>query len=79
MRHNTKIMVKAAILSLEQTDAAGLFTIIFNGESQSEFVKFVNKFRMMQSERMNFVSFLIKLTPCSREVLKNEGFALKEK
>lgn len=45
MRHNTKIMVKAAILSLEQTDAAGLFTIIFNGESQSEFVKFVNKFK----------------------------------
>lgn len=38
-------MVKAAILSLEQTDAAGLFTIIFNGESQSEFVKFVNKFK----------------------------------
>lgn len=38
-------MVKATILSLEQTDVAGLFTIIFEGESQSEFVKFVNKFK----------------------------------
>lgn len=45
MRHKTTIMVKATILSLEQTDAAGLFTIIFEGESQSEFVKFVNKFK----------------------------------
>ena len=45
MRHKTTIMVKATILSLEQTDAAGLFTIIFDGESQSEFVKFVNKFK----------------------------------
>lgn len=38
-------MTKATILSLEQTDVAGLFTIIFEGESQSEFVKFVNKFK----------------------------------
>ena len=38
-------MVKATILSLEQTDAAGLFTIVFEGESQSEFVKFVTKFK----------------------------------
>lgn len=33
------------MLSLEQTDAAGLFTIIFENENQSEFVKFVNKFK----------------------------------
>ena len=38
-------MTKATILSLEQTDVAGLFTIIFEGENQSGFVKFVNKFK----------------------------------
>ncbi len=38
-------MTKASLLSLEQTDAAGLFTIIFENENHSEFVKFVNKFK----------------------------------
>ena len=38
-------MTKATILSLEQTDVAGLFTIIFEGESESEFVKFVSKLK----------------------------------
>lgn len=38
-------MAKAKILNLEQTDDTGLFTIIFNGESLSEFDKFVEKFR----------------------------------
>ena len=38
-------MTKATILSLEQTDAAGLFTIIFENENLSEFVKFVNRFK----------------------------------
>ena len=38
-------MTKAIILSLEQTEAAGLFTIIFEGETHSEFVKFVKKFK----------------------------------
>ena len=38
-------MAKAKILNLEQTDNTGLFTIIFNGESQTEFDKFVEKFR----------------------------------
>ena len=38
-------MTKATLLSLEQTDAAGLFTIIFEDENLSEFVKFVNKFK----------------------------------
>jgi len=38
-------MSKAKILNLEQTEKAGLFTIIFNGEKQSEFEKFVEKFR----------------------------------
>ena len=40
-----KFMTKATILSLEQTEVAGLFTIIFEGETQSEFVKFVKKFK----------------------------------
>ena len=31
-------MTKATILSLEQTEVVGLFTIIFEGETQSEFV-----------------------------------------
>ena len=38
-------MTKATIQSVEQTENAGLFTIIFEDESQSEFVKFVNKFK----------------------------------
>ena len=38
-------MTQAKILSVEQTEAAGLFTIIFEGESQSEFVDFINKFK----------------------------------
>ncbi len=38
-------MAKATILNLEQTESTGLFTIIFNGENQSEFDKFVQKFR----------------------------------
>ena len=38
-------MTQAKILSVEQTEAAGLFTIIFEGENQSEFVDFINKFK----------------------------------
>ena len=37
-------MVKATILSVEQTEKAGLFTIIFEGEGVSEFDNFYNKF-----------------------------------
>lgn len=37
--------MKARILSLEQTEAAGLFTIIFEDQNQSEFVKFIAKFK----------------------------------
>ena len=43
--HKKTIMTKATILSLEQTEVAGLFTLIFEGEMQSEFVKFVKKFK----------------------------------
>ena len=38
-------MAKATIQSLQQTGNAGLFTIIFEGENQSEFAKFISKFR----------------------------------
>lgn len=37
-------MAKATILSVEQTEKAGLFTIIFEGEGMSEFDNFYNKF-----------------------------------
>ncbi len=38
-------MTRAKILSVEQTEAVGLFTIIFEGENQSEFADFINKFK----------------------------------
>ena len=37
-------MAKATILSVEQTEKAGLFTIIFEGEAVSEFDSFYSKF-----------------------------------
>ena len=37
-------MTKATILSVEQTEKAGLFTIIFEGEGMSEFDSFYAKF-----------------------------------
>ena len=37
-------MAKATILSVDQTEKAGLFTIIFEGEAVSEFESFYNKF-----------------------------------
>lgn len=37
-------MAKATILSVEQTEKAGLFTIIFEGEAMSEFDNFYSKF-----------------------------------
>ena len=37
-------MTKATILSVEQTEKAGLFTIIFEGEGMSEFDNFYTKF-----------------------------------
>ena len=36
-------MVKAKILSVDQTETAGLFTICFEGESYTEFEKFILK------------------------------------
>ena len=37
-------MAKATILSVDQTEKAGLFTIIFEGEGMSEFDSFYDKF-----------------------------------
>ena len=45
-------MTKAKILSVEQTEKAGLFTIIFEGEDGSEFDKFYAKF-INDAERSN--------------------------
>lgn len=38
-------MTRAKILSVEQTEAVGLFTIIFEGKNQSDFADFINKFK----------------------------------
>ena len=38
-------MTKATIQSVRQTETAGLFTIVFEGEYLSEFAKFVDKFK----------------------------------
>lgn len=45
-------MSKATILSVEQTEKAGLFTIIFEGEAMSEFDNFYSKF-INDAERSN--------------------------
>jgi hypothetical protein len=45
-------MAKATILSVEQTEKAGLFTIIFEGEAMSEFDNFYTKF-INDAERSN--------------------------
>lgn len=51
-------MTKAKILSLEQTEKTGLFTIIFEGEDDSEYVKFVEKFKD-DAQRQNDLSFIL--------------------
>ena len=51
-------MAKAKILSLEQTETAGLFTIIFEGESDSEYVKFVEKFKS-NAQRQGDLTFIL--------------------
>ena len=45
-------MAKATILSVNQTEKAGLFTIIFEGEAMSEFDNFYSKF-INDAERSN--------------------------
>ena len=72
-------MTKATILSLEQTDAAGLFTIIFKNENQSEFVKFVNRFKDDAVRKTNLESFSTKSKQYYKKVLKNVVSDPKEK
>ena len=51
-------MTKAKILSIDQTDKAGLFTIIFEGEGMSEFDNFITKF-MNDAERSNDLGLIL--------------------
>ncbi|MBR1410406.1 MAG: hypothetical protein IJ580_04830 [Prevotella sp.] len=51
-------MTKAKILSVDQTEKAGLFTIIFEGEGISEFDNFITKF-MNDAERSNDLSQIL--------------------
>lgn len=50
-------MTKAKILTLDQTEVAGIFTIIFESESLSEFDKFVEKFKgdAYRAEELRFI------------------------
>ena len=63
-------MAKAKILSLEQTEQAGLFTIIFEGESDSEFVKFVEKFKN-DAERKSELTFILNQI---ENMMRRDGF-----
>jgi hypothetical protein len=54
-------MTKATILSVEQTEKAGLFTIIFEGEGMSEFDNFYTKFINDAEAAATFSEFLIRL------------------
>lgn len=63
-------MAKAKILSLEQTENAGLFTIIFEGESDSEFVKFVEKFKK-DAKRNSDLTFILNQIG---NMMRRDGF-----
>ena len=63
-------MAKATIQSLQQTENAGLFTIVFEGESLSEFAKFISKFRS-DAKRQNDLRIILNQIDL---MLKN-GFA----
>lgn len=63
-------MAKVKILSLEQTEQAGLFTIIFEGENDSEFVKFVEKFKN-DAERKSDLTFILNQI---ESMMRRNGF-----
>ena len=63
-------MTKVKILSLEQTEQAGLFTIIFEGENDSEFVKFVEKFKN-DAERKSDLTFILNQI---ESMMRRNGF-----
>lgn len=67
-------MAKAKILSLEQTENAGLFTIIFEGESDSEFVKFVEKFKK-DAKRNSDLTFILNQIG---NMMRRDGFTEPE-
>lgn len=63
-------MTKAKIQSLEQTEKAGLFTIIFEGENDSEFAKFVTKFKN-DAERKDDLTFILNQIS---DMMRRNGF-----
>lgn len=63
-------MTKAKILSVEQTENAGLFTLIFEGEDDSEFVKFVEKFKN-DAERKSDLTFILNQI---ENMMRKDGF-----
>lgn len=63
-------MTKAMIHSVSQTEKAGLFTIIFEGESNTEFVKFVEKFKD-DAERKDDLTFILNQI---QEMMNKNGF-----
>lgn len=71
-------MAKATIQSLQQTENAGLFTIIFEGENQSEFAKFISKFRNDATRQndlriiLNQIDLMLKNGFAERK-FRNEG------
>lgn len=54
-------MTKATILSVEQTEKAGLFTIIFEGEGMSEFDNFLPSSSTMRNAAPTSSKSLTKL------------------
>lgn len=63
-------MSKAKILSVEQTEKAGLFTICFENENLSEFEKFIHKFKDSAECQRDFQVILSAL----RRMLETSGF-----
>ena len=63
-------MSKVKILSVEQTEKAGLFTICFENENFSEFEKFIQKFNDNAECKRDFQIILSAL----RRMLETSGF-----
>lgn len=61
-------MTKVKIKSVAQTEKAGLFTICFDGESYTEFQKFILKHKETYSEELNIILIAIN------KMLNGAGF-----
>lgn len=48
-------MSKVQIEEVQKTDIAGLFTISFNGDSATEFQKFIEKFKEDATRKEDFL------------------------